>query len=70
MSTVESRATEDIVWGAGEIRQVVRVDARRTYYLLERGLLPAKKNRSGLGRLAPQAARPRHRRARKGGRVT
>jgi hypothetical protein len=33
---------EDIVWGAEQIGHVIGVDVRRAFYLLTRGLLPAK----------------------------
>ena len=36
-------ATKDIVWGAQAIAAVIRANERRTFRLLENGMLPAKK---------------------------
>ncbi len=33
----------EAVWGAIEIGKVINAEARRTFYLLEKGLLPARK---------------------------
>jgi len=39
------RQSDDIqaVWGASEIGRIINAPLRRTFYLLERGLLPARK---------------------------
>ncbi len=33
----------DLVWGAAEIGKVISANPRRTWYLLEKGMLPARK---------------------------
>jgi hypothetical protein len=34
---------DDVVWGAAAIGRVIRKNPRQTFYLLEAGLLPARK---------------------------
>jgi hypothetical protein len=43
MSITENDAADDMVWGAAAIGKVIRKTERQAFYLLEAGLLPARK---------------------------
>jgi hypothetical protein len=43
MTISESDITDDVVWGARAIGRVIRKNPRQAFYLLESGLLPARK---------------------------
>jgi hypothetical protein len=40
---VEAAPDHDIIWGATSIANEINVSRRKAFYLLERGLIPAKK---------------------------
>jgi hypothetical protein len=40
----DSTENDDIIWGAPAIAREINRDKRSTYYLLEKGYLPARKN--------------------------
>jgi hypothetical protein len=42
-AVLDSGAKLDLLWGAMEIGAVIRCPPRKTYYLLEKGLIPARK---------------------------
>lgn len=43
MQASESELSDDVLWGAASIAKEIGRGERATYYLLERGELPAKK---------------------------
>jgi hypothetical protein len=43
MSATNDDQTSDVVWGAAAIAAVIRKKERQAFYLLEKGLLPARK---------------------------
>ena len=41
--TTIAASDSDVVWGAANIGRVINANPRRTFYLLEKGLIPARK---------------------------